>query len=582
MRHSEANPRVAVAAPTVRAIEPAVPQPLELAETHAPPPTPRSGEISVRLGSVPSDSAHDLRFVQDRLALLAKITFLISSMFVVATGFADYFGEVARYTPIGRASHIGGTLVALAMWLVLRRRRSLSARALEVIDVVCLLAICWSFAALGHFALQPYGSYIGLLAVTHVSVTRAMIVPSTPRRSFMLSVLAFSAIVLSRATMPIIDEMFAQSRGRLVLEGVLWSTAGVAVTTVASVVIYGLQAKAREARQLGQYTLEEKIGEGGMGEVYRAHHAMLRRPTAVKLLSGNGSEDQLRRFEKEVQLTARLTHPNTISIYDYGRTPDGTFYYAMELLDGWTLEELVNRHGPLPPGRVIHVLQQVAGALAEAHGSGLIHRDIKPENIYLCRRGDIPDFVKVLDFGLVREMKSDGKLSQSNINTVVGTPLYMSPDAILTPDKMDGRADIYGLGCVAYFLLTGRPPFEGKTVVEICAHHLQTAPTPPSEIVPVPDDLERVVLSCLAKERERRPQTARELLADLRQCRDAQGWSAADAEEWWVEASDDDDAPSAKLLPSGEHARRTLWCADLGQRAATRQEPVRRARMKRA
>jgi serine/threonine-protein kinase len=395
-----------------------------------------------------------------------------------------------------------------------------------------------------------------------------MSVPSVPRRTLLLAVACFAAFIVSRATLPLPPELVAVagSRGRGLLEAALWATAGSVVSTVASTVIYGLQEKAREARQLGQYSLEEKIGEGGMGEVYRAHHAMLRRPTAIKLLGGDGSEGELRRFEKEVQLTARLTHPNTISVYDYGRTPDGVFYYAMELLDGLTLEQLVERDGPQPPGRVIHILRQVCGALTEAHGIGLIHRDIKPANIHLCRRGDVPDFVKVLDFGLVREIRRDGSVTQSNVNVVVGTPLYLSPEAILTPDCMDARADIYGLGCVAYFLLTGSPPFSGQSAVELCAHHLHTPPEPPSSLQPVPDDLERVILSCLAKDPSARPESARALSAELMRCRDAERWSEADALAWWT------GAPTTRAEPpeSGEQTRRIVCCGDLERRLAQR------------
>jgi hypothetical protein len=502
------------------------------------------------------------------MALFGKTTFLISSMFLVATTAADLVAEAKRYFAMGRASHIAGTLLALGLWQIARSQRNLAPRSLQAIDVFATLGICWSFASLGHHALQPYGFYTGLLAVTHVSITRAMIVPSVPRRSLLLGIASFAALILSRATLPLPPELalVAGSRARGLLEAVLWSTAGSAIATVASTVIYGLHEKAREARQLGQYTLEEKIGEGGMGEVYRAHHAMLRRPTAVKLLAGDGSEAQLRRFEKEVQLTARLTHPNTISIYDYGRTPDGVFYYAMELLDGLTLEQLVERHGPQPPGRVLHILQQVCGALTEAHRVGLIHRDIKPANIHLCSRGDVLDFVKVLDFGLVRELKGDGSVTQSNINTLIGTPLYLSPEAILTPDRIDACADIYGLGCVAYFLLTGSAPFSGQSVVELCAHHLHTPPVPPSERHPVPDDLERVILSCLAKDRTARPQSARALSRELELCRDAWSWGEAEAEAWWAGVASSEAKPSARLPESREQTRRTICCGDLEQR----------------
>ncbi|HKQ69469.1 MAG TPA: serine/threonine-protein kinase [Polyangiaceae bacterium] len=523
----------------------------------------QSRPSGVRLGSLPANSDQDLGFVQDRIGLFGKTTFLISTMFLTATTAADLFTHAKRYTPIARVSHILGTLLALGLWRLARRRKPLSPRTLQALDVIGTLGVCWTFAVMGHFTVQPYGFYTGLLAVTHVSITRAMIVPSVPQRTVGLAAASFMALVISRAVMPLLSEalLLGGSRQRGLLEAVLWSTAGCAVATVASTVIYGLHEIAREARQLGQYALEEKIGEGGMGEVYRASHAMLRRPTAVKLLSGDGSEHQLRRFEKEVQLTARLTHPNTISIYDYGRTPDGVFYYAMELLEGLTLEQLVERHGPQPPSRVIHLLRQVLGALREAHRIGLIHRDIKPANIYLCRRGDVPDFVKVLDFGLVREIKGGGDVTRSNVDAIVGTPRYLSPEAIVTPNQMDARADIYGLGGVAYFLVTGTPPFIGHSAVELCAHHLHTPPTPPSERHAVPGDLERVILSCLAKDPGARPQSAEELTRALDHCRDARGWSTAEAEAWWRELPAPSSPPPAPTAaPAPLPHQRAIFC----------------------
>jgi serine/threonine-protein kinase len=202
-----------------------------------------------------------------------------------------------------------------------------------------------------------------------------------------------------------------------------------------------------------------------------------------------------------------------------------------------TLEQLVARTGPQPAARVIHILLQVCGALREAHGVALIHRDIKPANIYLCARGGICDVVKVLDFGLVREFHNDSSVTRSNLDIIVGTPLYLSPEAILTPADLDPRADLYALGAVAYLLLTGSPPFAGKTLVELCGHHLHSVPLRPSEHGrAVPEDLERVVLACLAKDRAARPQTAAALAEELRSCRDAGRWSEADAELWWRSA----------------------------------------------
>jgi eukaryotic-like serine/threonine-protein kinase len=543
-----------------------------------PPPSPKhqnspaassasSRPSTVSLGSLPSDSGGDHRFIQDRVALFFKVTFFISGMFLVATTAGDWVRGVNRMTLVGRTAHVVGTLTALVLWRLLRGRRTFSVETLHGLDSGGTLGICLAFATMGHHALQPYGFYTGLLAVTHVSISRAMIVPSLPKRTLLLAILGFSGFIVSRAILPISLELpnAPASRGRGILEAVLWSTAGVAVATVASRVIYGLREKALEARKLGQYALEQKIGQGGMGQIYRARHAMLRRPTAVKLLSGNGSEAQLRRFEREVQLTARLTHPNTISIYDYGRTPDGVFYYAMELLDGLTLEDLVTRHGAQSPARVIHILSQVVGALKEAHGIGLIHRDIKPANIYLCRRGDIPDFVKVLDFGLVREVKHATNASLSGVDSVVGTPLYLSPEAILKPNQIDARADIYGLGAVAYFLATGTPVFAGDNVIEICGHHLHTPPEPPSRRGPVPADLERVILACLAKDPGERPRNAALLGEALGACVDAKGWRESDAEAWWASVASGQ-PPQAPPLSSGEQPRLTMFRVDLEAR----------------
>ena len=314
-----------------------------------------------------------------------------------------------------------------------------------------------------------------------------------------------------------------------------------AVASFMARIIHRRGAEARDARRLGPYTLTEKLGEGGMGVVYLARHAMLRRPTAIKLLRPERSgAENLARFEREVQLTARLTHPNTIRIFDYGRSRDGIFYYAMEYLDGASLDDVIAESGPMSPGRVIHILDQIAGALAEAHGVGLIHRDIKPANIFLTEQGGVPDVAKVLDFGLVKQVRAaDAHASTlpglSLASSVTGTPLYMAPESIQSPDKVDARTDLYALGAVGYFLLTGQHVFSGRTVLEICGHHLLTEPTPPSVRLGarLPADLEAVILSCLAKDPARRPADARALQTALRSCRDAQAWSEEDARAWF-------------------------------------------------
>ncbi|HEY8946319.1 MAG TPA: serine/threonine-protein kinase, partial [Polyangiaceae bacterium] len=483
------------------------------------------------MGSLPLDTEQDLRFVQDRLGLFGKVVFIISTLFLLLGISVDGLPGTAEAI-WGKGFHLGAALLAFGIWRIAKRRRPLSPAALTALDGFGTISTSLSFAVMGHLLPQPFGFYSALLAITHVNVGRAVVVPSVPFRTFVLSAVSFLGLVVSRLIGEVPPDVTQTivTRSRSVLEAVSWSASASALAAVASRVVYGLQERALEARQLGQYTLEEKIGEGGMGEIYRARHAMLRRPTAVKLLTGDGSETQLRRFEKEVQLTARLTHPNTISIYDYGRTPDGTFYYAMELLDGMTLEQLVERHGAQPPGRVIHLIRQVCGALAEAHGVGLIHRDIKPANIYVCQRGGMTDFVKVLDFGLVREVRDDGSITRSNINFIVGTPLYLSPEAILSPELIDARADIYGLGGVMYLLLTGSTPFTGRSVVEICGHQLHTAPQPLSTQASgrISEELERLVLSCLAKEPGQRPQSAKELATALAACPEASAWTDVD------------------------------------------------------
>jgi serine/threonine-protein kinase len=368
--------------------------------------------------------------------------------------------------------------------------------------------------------------------------SRMNIAPSPELRSGAIAAASVLAIVMMSyfctrelsGSAPVVS-LFAPSVG-----AASWWTLAVAIAATCLRAVHRLGRSSGQERQLGQYTLDEKIGEGGMGVVYKAHHALLRRPVAIKLLPPErAGEQNLKRFEREGQLTSMLTHPNTITIYDFGRTAEGTFYYAMEYLDGLDLQTLVERDGPQDPARVAHLLAQLAGALHEAHQVGLIHRDVKPANVMVCERGGMVDVVKVLDFGLIKEIDSRGDVALTDVHRIVGTPLYLAPEALTAPERIDARSDLYAVGAVGYFLLTGAPPFSGKSLMEVCGHHLHTVPVPPSERrgVPIPQELETLILSCLAKSPGERPASAAALQTALLAF--AAEWTQERAAQWWAE-----------------------------------------------
>ncbi|OFV86982.1 MAG: hypothetical protein A2V74_08095 [Acidobacteria bacterium RBG_16_70_10] len=484
------------------------------------------------------DTESGRAFLQDRVAFFNKVSFSISgSFFGVAALLGPYYAPHVDARPA--LLHAATLVVSLAAWQLCRRRPGLSIGLLRAIDTASVALVLAGFAIQALVVPPAFAGELAdslVLILTNVVIIRAVLVPSTAARTAGVSLLAALPVFAVIHVLPP-----APGLGPLIawndrFWSSLWTACSVVVATLVSQVIYGLRAEIREARQLGQYTLEEKLGEGGMGSVYRARHAMLRRPTAIKLLlPERAGEAALARFEREVQLTASLSHPNTVSVFDYGRTPDGIFYYAMEYLEGTDLEALVRGDGPQPPARVVQVLQQVASALVEAHGIGLIHRDIKPENIILCERGGVPDVAKVVDFGLVRDLErgSEARLTQANV--IQGTPLYLSPEAIRAPDSVDARSDLYGLGAVGYYLLTGQPVFTGATMVEVCSHHLHSRPLPPSERLrrPVPSRLEGLILACLEKDPARRPASAATLRDALRGLGDLGGWGERQAREWW-------------------------------------------------
>jgi serine/threonine-protein kinase len=502
--------------------------------------------VAIAIPSASPDTADARAFLQDRIALWALWVFLLAFGFflvnlVTFPLLRNPPGASRRLSGVvleaGNVFHLAASLTFGVAWIIARRAR-LSLAALRWLDAGTLVVGCTLFALMGHYLVRlqvglradmSVGLYSGVLACVSTIVARAIAVPSTASRTFWWSVAAMSPLVPAAA--------LATGHTFLVGNITTWAAVSIAIATVGSRVIFGLRTEAARVRRLGQYTLEEKIGEGGMGVVYRASHAMLRRPTAIKLLPPERAGDaNLVRFEREVQLTAQLSHPNTVAIYDYGRTPEGVFYYAMEYLDGVTLEELVRRDGPQPAGRVIAILSQVCGALAEAHERGLVHRDVKPANVILTERGGEPDVAKVVDFGLVKPLASgSAALTVSMSTALTGTPLYMPPEAMNAPETADPRSDLYALGAVGYFLLTAHPPFEGATVFEVIGHHLHTMPAPPSRRTtnPVPPDLEAVILTCLSKRPEDRPPHARALRDAIQQCTLAPRWTSEDAAGWW-------------------------------------------------
>jgi predicted Ser/Thr protein kinase len=441
--------------------------------------------------------------------------------------------------------HLATVAVSLLLWTIARRGRP-SRNVLDLLDAVTAIGLClgWTLMIATESVANLRPESIALLACTYTLVLRAALIPSSAARTAVLGALSFAPLVPvtlglypsgTPDTMPLPPVVYV----------VIWAGLGIFATTVISHVIYGLHLQVRKAMELGQYLLEEKLGEGGMGMVYRASHKMLRRPCAIKLLTGTTGA-AVERFEREVQITAQLTHPNTVAVFDYGRTPDGVFYYAMEYLDGISLQDLVRDFGVQSAKRVVHILLQTCGALEEAHSYGLVHRDIKPANIMLTERGRVPDVVKVLDFGLVKETKHLGP-GVSSVDTILGTPHYMAPEAILDPTKVTSRTDLYALGATAYFLLTGEHVFEGTSVVEVCSAHLHQLPVPPSAKEPsIPAALERLVLACLAKKPEDRPADAATVAKMLIAC-EIGAWTRDDAGAWWNE-------PGTKRK-SGERAR---------------------------
>jgi len=472
---------------------------------------------------------------------LDPIVFLVSWAAYVASGtpLPTEFPDVAVFQWISAA----GALASAALWWIARRgawsppRLHSAALAYEV--AVCLVVSI--IANWQHFVVA--GRLPVLTWVPAVIILFPVLVPAPPRRML-------AAAVAAGLTAPL-GLLLLSASGRIVAEtdayvqATMSSAIGIVFAYVSARVIYGLGREVAAARELGSYQLEVQLGHGGMGEVWRARHRMLARPAAVKLIRATSptdanaglSQELRRRFEREAQAIASLRSPHTVTLFDFGVADNGAFYYAMELLDGIDADKLVRRFGPLPYERVVYLLRQVCHSLAEADARGLVHRDIKPANIFLCRYGEDVDFVKVLDFGLVTALggPAEGEAALTRANVVQGTPAYMAPEQALGRDDLDGRTDLYGVGCVAYWLLTGQQLFTADTPMGLIVHHAQTAPNAPSARSEnrIPPELDALVLACLAKDPAGRPASARELAARLSTVPGADRWTEDRAREWW-------------------------------------------------
>jgi len=396
-------------------------------------------------------------------------------------------------------------------------------------------------ASRGHLMLEA-GPWLALM------FTYALFIPNTMRRAAVvlgiMAAMPMGLLLLLDLTVPQAADLI--SLDHVVRLGLLVGCAAIAgvlgVDTIGT-----LRREAFEAKQVGQYHLRQRLGSGGMGEVYLAEHQLLKRPCVVKLIRPDKAGDPrvLARFQREVQATAQLSHWNTVEIFDYGIADDGTFYYVMEYLPGMSLGELVARYGPMPPERVIYLLRQACDALREAHAAGLVHRDIKPANIFAAQRGGVYDVVKLLDFGLVKPLAGEASPELSLEGAITGSPLYMSPEQALGDAEVDARSDIYSLGAVGYYLLTGRPPFEGDRPIKVILAHAHEEVTPPSRLRPeVPADLEQVILRALAKRPEDRYPDVVALSEALGQCEAAGRWSREEAARWWEAAA------RGELLPA--------------------------------
>ena len=485
-----------------------------------------------------------LREASRRLGLIAR--FFIVMPLVVATVLHTILPRFNLFWPTAPLDVIAGIVVVLSFGVLLATRSNTADPASIIkLGLAYEIALAAAMAAADHVLAGP----ATMTMTAGPTISRVMIillafpvfVPSPPLRTLVAALLAASMDPLAMVVTIHLRHLDVAPGYILLMHVPDYITVPLAV--LMSRVITGLGRHVRDARDLGSYRLGELLGRGGMGEVYVAHHRMLARPAAIKLIrpetldvEGHQALRIVERFRREAEAVASLRSPHTIELYDFGQTEDGTLYFVMELLDGINLDSFVERFGPMPPARVVHVLCQACDSLGEAHAHGLIHRDVKPANIHLCRMGLQHDYVKVLDFGIVKSQRPpvpEPALATA-ANRVIGTPAFIPPE-MATGGAVDGRADLYGLGCLGYWLLTGQLVFEGATPYEVVSQHITAAPVPPSvrSGLQIPPALEKVILACLAKEPERRPPDGPELARRLEACALPQQWTERQAQEWW-------------------------------------------------
>jgi eukaryotic-like serine/threonine-protein kinase len=441
------------------------------------------------------------------------------------------------------AVEVTGLVVSAVMYGFVRYSGETPQRKSDA-GLVFLVWNAMGIAVLNTWVLPPSNDHTIHLSWIAVGIlVYAVVAPASPRKMLWASLTAASMDPLAMWLAYLMGNAITTVPHAIILS--LPNFACAAIASLPARVVHRLGTRLREAQELGSYQLVRLLGQGGMGEVWVAHHRLLARKAAIKLVRPEllGARTQadvallLRRFEREARATAALSSPHTIQVFDFGATGDGTFYYVMELLAGRDLETMVREFGPLPAERVIFLLRQAAHSLADAHARGLVHRDVKPANIYVCRMGLEYDFVKVLDFGLVKLRRRDTQEDTTlTINqTTTGTPAYMAPEIILGDADVDRRADVYALGCVAYFLLTGQLVFEAETPMKMMMQHVHATPVPPSQRseLPIPRELDDLVLACLEKDPNRRPQNAEELFRMAQGCRVCEGWDFGSAKRWW-------------------------------------------------